>query len=160
MNIHLTPFWLFDQLLTLNNNVLLVYLSRLWSRDIPTVSEKHQSYQTWSAGLQQTEGKTVRYIWASSWDYGTYHIGNQRRLRRAYASGQSSQSFRCSHTWSMEVDKTVRPKIRHLAPLDGCACAFEEWVTEDEKYRNLVTWLRIFFSVSTAAYLYKYNSMW
>ena len=22
----------------------------------------------------------------------------------------------------------VRPKIRHLAPLDGCACAFEEWV--------------------------------
>ena len=47
-------------------------------------------------------------IWARSWDYGTYHIGDQRRLR-------------CSHTWSMEVD-------RHLAPLDGCACAFEERV--------------------------------
>ena len=24
--------------------------------------------------------------------------------------------------------RRVRPKIRHLAPLDGCACAFEEWV--------------------------------
>ena len=22
----------------------------------------------------------------------------------------------------------VRPKIRYLAPLDGCACAFEEWI--------------------------------
>ena len=26
------------------------------------------------------------YIWASSWDYGTYHIGDQRRLRRACAT--------------------------------------------------------------------------
>ena len=24
--------------------------------------------------------------------------------------------------------RRVPPKIRHLAPLDGCACAFEEWV--------------------------------
>ena len=24
--------------------------------------------------------------------------------------------------------RRVRPKIKHLAPLDGCACAFEEWV--------------------------------
>ena len=24
--------------------------------------------------------------------------------------------------------RRVRPKIRHLAPLDGCTCAFEEWV--------------------------------
>ena len=43
--------------------------------------------------------------WASSWDYGTYHIGDQRRLRRACASEQSPQSIRCSHTCSMEVDE-------------------------------------------------------
>ena len=24
--------------------------------------------------------------------------------------------------------RRVRPQIRHLAPMDGCACAFEEWV--------------------------------
>ena len=24
--------------------------------------------------------------------------------------------------------RRFRPKIRHLGPLDGCACAFEEWV--------------------------------
>ena len=42
-------------------------------------------------------------IWASSWDYGTYHIGDQRRLRRVCASAQSRQSLHCSHTWSMEV---------------------------------------------------------
>ena len=29
--------------------------------------------------------------WASSWEYGTYHIGDQRRLRRACASAQSRQ---------------------------------------------------------------------
>ena len=34
--------------------------------------------------------------WASSWDYGTYRIGDQRRLRRACASAQSRQSLRCS----------------------------------------------------------------
>ena len=44
-------------------------------------------------------------IWASSWDYGTCHIGDQRRLRRACASAQSLQSLCCSHTWSMEVDE-------------------------------------------------------
>ena len=44
-------------------------------------------------------------ILASSWDYGTYHIGDQRRLRRACASAQSHQGLRCSHTWSIEIDK-------------------------------------------------------
>ena len=27
-----------------------------------------------------------------------------------------------------ESERRVRPNIRHLAPLEGCACAFEEWV--------------------------------
>ena len=66
--------------------------------------------------------------WASSWDNCTYNIGDRWRLRRACASAQSRQSLHCSHTWSMEVDERVRPKIRRLAPLDVCACAFEEWV--------------------------------
>ena len=50
-------------------------------------------------------------IWASSWDYDTYHIGVQRRLRRTCASGQSRQILRCSLIWSMEVDEdqTSRP---------------------------------------------------
>ena len=43
--------------------------------------------------------------WASSWDYGTYIIGDQRRLRRACAYAQSRQSLRCSHTQSMIVDE-------------------------------------------------------
>ena len=37
-------------------------------------------------------------IWASSWDYGSYHIGDQQMLRRACASTQSRQTLRCSHT--------------------------------------------------------------
>ena len=43
--------------------------------------------------------------WSSSWDYGSYRIGDQRRLRRACASAQSCQSLRCSPTWSMEIDE-------------------------------------------------------
>ena len=55
---------------------------------------------------------------------GTYHTGDQRRLRRACASALSRQSLRCSYTWSMDW---------HIAPLDGCACAFEEWVYGGQK---------------------------
>ena len=42
-----------------------------------------------------------QWWWASTWDYGTYHTGDQRRLRRACASSQSRQSLRCSHTWNI-----------------------------------------------------------
>ena len=44
-------------------------------------------------------------IWASSWDYGTYPIDDQRRVRGACASAQSHQSLCCSRTWNMEVDE-------------------------------------------------------
>ena len=59
----------------------------------------------------------IYIIWASSWDYGTYHIGDQYGSRRK-----------------------VRPKVIYLAPLDCCACAFEEFL-EDEKYHNLMSCL-------------------
>ena len=55
-----------------------------------------------------------KHKWASSWDYGTYHIGHQRRLLFAHMNDGSK--------WR------VQPNIRHLAPLDGCTCIFEEWV--------------------------------
>ena len=29
--------------------------------------------------------------------------------------------------------RKVRPKIRHLAPLDGCACVFKEWIYRGQK---------------------------
>ena len=62
---------------------------------------------------------SANIIWASSWDYGTYCTGDQRRLRRepslfAYMMYGSR--------------RRVRLKIRHLCPLHGCACVFEEWV--------------------------------
>ena len=68
---------------------------------------------SWNNGFTMEVNRYSRYsklgersmIWACSWDYGTYHIGEQRRLRRACASAHSRQSLRCSHTWSMEVDE-------------------------------------------------------
>ena len=72
--------------------------------------------------------------WASSWDYGTYHIGNQQRRRRACAFAQSRQSLSCLHTWSMEVDERSDQKSdKDLAQLDGCACVFEERVYGGQK---------------------------
>ena len=44
---------------------------------------------------------TKKTIWASSWDYGT---------------AQSRQSLRCSHAWSMKVDKGSNQ------PEDQCFC--------------------------------------
>ena len=39
--------------------------------------------------------------------------------------------------------RRVRPNIRHLAQLDGCACVFlKNEFTEDEKCHNLMTWLK------------------
>ena len=38
--------------------------------------------------------------------------------------------------------RRVPPKIRHLAPLDGCTCTFEEWIWRTKKYHNLMTWLK------------------
>ena len=36
-------------------------------------------------------------------------------------------------------------KIRHLALLDGCTCAFEEWVNGGRKVHNLMRWVKCFF---------------
>ena len=78
----------------------------------------------------------LQFKWASSWDYGTYHIGDQRRLGQACAPTQSRQSLCCSHTFGSR--QSVQPKIRHLAPLDGCPCAFEEWVYRRRKVPYLM----------------------
>ena len=61
-------------------------------------------FQNWSEHDSSMSEFTTNMKWASSWDYGTYHIGDQRRLRRACASAQSRQSLRCSRTW-MEADE-------------------------------------------------------
>ena len=86
-------------------------------------------------------------IWASSWDYGTYHIGNQRRLRRASASAQSGQSFRCSYTWSMEVDQKS-DIYRHWTT---ARVHLKNKFTEDKKYRNLMRWLIYSFDMEYMA---------
>ena len=72
---------------------------------------------------------------ASSWDY-TYHIGDQRRLRQACAVSPEPSLF--AHM-KYGNRRRVQPKIRHLAPLDGCACTFEEWVYGGRKMCVLFT---------------------
>ena len=50
--------------------------------------------------------------------------------------------------------RRVRPNIRHLAPLDGCACDLENEFTEDEKYHNHMNWLMInFITLYIGSYL-------
>ena len=78
------------------------------------------------------------YMWNKLWSQLMrlwYHISDQRRLRmRSLARAFAVHTHKYGSRWR------VRPTVRHLALLDGCACAFEEF-TEDEKYHNLLKWL-------------------
>ena len=69
--------------------------------------------------------------WASSWDYGTYGLLSHRQPAKAQVSlctrTVSPEHSLFAHTKYGSIQR-VRPKIRHLAPLEGCVCAFEEWV--------------------------------
>ena len=68
-----------------------------------------------------------RYIWASSRDYGTYDIGDQRRPEPLLSAHMKYGNRR-----------KVRQNIKHLAPLDVWACTFEECL---RKMKKLMTWL-------------------
>ena len=61
------------------------------------------------------------HIWASSWDYGTYHIGDQWKLRQACASVHSPLPSLFAYK-KYGSRRRVWLKFRHLAPLDSCAC--------------------------------------
>ena len=42
--------------------------------------------------------------------------------------------------------RRVQPKIRQLAPLDGCACTFEEWLLRVKS--TIITWDGSFYNIS------------
>ena len=65
--------------------------------------------------------------WASSREYGTYHIGDQQRLRRACICAVSPEPSLFIHM-KYGSRRRVWQKIRHLSLLYGCVYAFEEWV--------------------------------
>ena len=67
------------------------------------------------SGINVGKANYFNDIWASSWDYCTYHMGDQRRPRRAYASVQSRQS-RWSHMWSIAVDEGSEQKNQTPMP--------------------------------------------
>ena len=81
--------------------------------------------------------KLARPISASSWDYGTSHIGDQRRLSIRAVSPESSlfAHIKCESRWR------VQAKIRYLAPLMTAHACLKNEFTEGEKYHNLMTWL-------------------
>ena len=84
----------------------------------------------------------IFHIWASSWDYGTYHIGDQRRLRRACGSAQFARAFaiRTHEVWK----KTKGPTKNQTSSLTGWLAAharLRNEFLEDEKCHDLMTWL-------------------
>ena len=115
---------------SLLRSIWWVYNSRSHSHVLVAIDVGRQSQQSWA--FSQGSGKPAQVlctdqwktrhrarpwetIWASSWDYGTYHIGDQTEpLLFAHMKYGSR--------------RRVWPNIRHLAPLNGCACVFKEWV--------------------------------
>ena len=65
-------------------------------------------------------------IWASSWDYGTYHRrpGKTQASLRIHAVSPEPSLFPHMKYGSRRKDT----KNQNLAPLDGCAGVFEEWI--------------------------------
>ena len=43
--------------------------------------------------------------WTASSEFGTYHLCEQRRFRRACASAQSRQNLRCSHIQAVNQEE-------------------------------------------------------
>ena len=89
--------------------------------------------------------QTLHYKWVSSWDYGTYHIGDQQRLRRVCASVQSRQSLRCLHTWSMEVDEGCDQKSDIYRHSMAAHAHLKNEFMEDAKCHNFMRWLKFCF---------------
>ena len=118
---------------------------------------KWHSSENRSVKLQLQEGK---------WNY------KRRQQNNAHFNGyhlsQLMRFWYLSHRWPAKAQASLRiravslepslfahmkygsrrrvwPKIRHLAPLDGCACGLKNEFTEDEKYHNLMSWLNYYF---------------
>ena len=85
------------------------------------------------------QGCNPRVFWASSWDYGTFYMqpAKAQASLRIWAVSPEPLLFPQLKYGSRQ---RVQPKIRHIAPLDGCACTFEESVNGGQQCRNLITW--------------------
>ena len=69
----------------------------------------------------------------------TYHIGDKRWLRRACDPCSLAPEHSLFVHMKNVSRRRFRPKFRHLAPLYGCACAFEEWVYGGRE-RTIIAW--------------------
>ena len=91
-------------------------------------------------------------ISASCWDYSNYHIGDQRRFRRACVSAQSRQSLRLLHTSSIKVDEGSDQTLDTYLLAMTAHARLKNAFAEDEKYDNLMRWLIYFHSVCFASF--------
>ena len=65
----------------------------------------------------------VGNIWAASSEFGTYHLREQRRFRRACASAQSRQNLHCSLIQAVSQEEPLdRKPDPRTAPLNAWAC--------------------------------------
>ena len=75
---------------------------------------------------------SILSLYSDFWDYGSYHLGDQRRLRRACASAESRQIAHIKYG----SRRKVRPKIHWLSAHADLKNKF----TEVEKSHYLMRW--------------------
>ena len=90
--------------------------------------------------------------WANTWDFGTYRICEQWRLRRDCASAQSRQSLLCSHTWSKNQTSSntrwlsMRIWRMHLrrtkSTIISCDGSYVFWLLDYETVHVSPVWIR------------------
>ena len=76
--------------------------------------------------------------WASSWDYGTYHIGDQQRRTGEPAHLRCLPRAFAVRTWSMEVDEGSDQKSDILPHWMAAHPCLKNVFTEDKKYHNFM----------------------
>ena len=74
----------------------------------------------------------ISYMYMSQ-RMGLWYLSHRRPVKPQAILGICTVSPEPSLTWRMEVDKGSDQNFRHLAPLDGCTCTFEEWVYGERK---------------------------
>ena len=120
----------------------LIFIVHNWVKDIWNLTtnckyavKECEDYYFCIKKLRYMHLKAVFLKWASPWDYGTYHMGIQRRLRWACASSSLARAFA-----NMKYGR--RRRVRHPVQMCGCACTFEEWAYRGQKITIISWWLK------------------
>ena len=129
VDVHAKSLWPFS---TFVNQVLKFYHHFACSERLRKFPIKYGDLYICDRGLRKIDTVIIVAYGYQTWNEPFHEV--MVLINRRPAKAQASLCISLSPEPSLfaymkyKNRRIVRPKIRHIAPLDGCACAFEEWV--------------------------------